>query len=1059
MERIGRYELLREIGHGGMGKVYLARDSSEMGRKMQRQVAIKVMLERQTHADMRDRFFREAQAAGNLSHPNIVTIHDLAIDDDTPYIVMEYLEGVSLAERLVHDRICDLMDRLSALCGEEVPAGNFSSTVRMPAPEEGEHLASELEEVAHDLPGLRPSVDAALGRLRDSAAALRQSPLQRRAALDLLEAARDLLWPVATRPEDDRAMTIAERLGVGKQIADGLAFAHRKGVVHRDIKPGNIQLVNGFHILDGLHVKILDFGIAQLDSQQSRTKGAPPGTPRYMSPEQYQGDRAELNHRTDIWSLGVMLYELLAGRHAFEGDTFAALSYRVVHEPHAPLSKVNPAVPESVSQVVSRALAKQPADRFQDATALSRALQACIEEIAQTAGGPEDEIRRDIEKYITFARNLVRQRKFDQADREARRAKALEESEHSRDSHPGTASRADEVISEIGAARARAAQKRRGRALIDEVREHLARDQVSSARDLVAQAAEAAPDSVSVQAACTELGNQIARLERAQAVATDLRAAREALEQRRVDVADAHVRAALETHPAHEGAMELAAAIRRARELDVRVAAARLSFDDGDLQAAENNLTTVLNRDPGHPAASDVLEKVQEAMRAAEAWDQRRRLLNLGPPEFPDALLEAARDAFEAGRFGEAESHLLESLALDDNHEPTLTLLAEVRTEMERTERERVLAARVAAAQKAFDDGDPERAELDLEVALALDEAHEGALALSARVQEALAAQQAEEEARLRARQDEQHGDRDGGTTYIQGERRGEPPGVGDPTADHPRGGLFERVNALPRHHPLAAGSAVLTVIAVLVWFVGAVDAPAPADPNDRSGIVALPTEAQENRPPDPDDRSADTIAATAGLSDATPAESATPSEDAAVESEPAAEATEAPESPAEPAPGSNAPADPQLDAPESTTETLEPSASVDTPPTEPVRTAPPDASPTPEQAPASAEPTTPAAPPQPRAPMRGGLRGTVREGSAGVAGVTVRLVGHNSEGVFETTTSDGGVYEFPPIPPDEYTVLFIRDGETVHERSALSIGEGRFLTLGVRLESAEPPC
>ena len=431
MEKIGRYELLREIGHGGMGKVYLARDTSPMGQLIGRDVAIKVMLERQTDPGMRDRFFREAKAAGNLAHQNIVTIHDLAIDDGTPYIVMEYLEGVNLAEWLVHDRVYDLVDRLSALCGEGGSDGKSTSTVRLPTPDEGERLASALEGLAHDLPDLRPDVYAALGRLQEF-----RSPIQPRTTLDLLETARDVLWPIATRPEDDRAMTIAERLAVGKQIADGLAFAHRKGVVHRDIKPGNIQLVNGFHLQHGLHVKILDFGIAQIDSQQSRTKGAPPGTPRYMSPEQCQGNREELNHRTDIWSLGVMLYETLAGRHAFDGDTSAALSYRIVHEPHVPVSKVNPAVPESVSQVVSRALAKKPADRFQDATDLSRALQACIEEIALTADGPEDQIRRAIERILAFARNLSRQGKFDQAEKEARRVQDLEELQHSSDSAP-----------------------------------------------------------------------------------------------------------------------------------------------------------------------------------------------------------------------------------------------------------------------------------------------------------------------------------------------------------------------------------------------------------------------------------------------------------------------------------------------------------------------------------------------------------------------------------------------------------------------------------------------
>ena len=861
MEKIGRYELLREIGHGGMGKVYLARDSSEMGRKMQREVAIKVMLERQTDSSMRERFFREAQAAGNLSHPNIVTIHDLAIDDDTPYIVMEYLEGVSLAEWLFHDRLYDLVDRLSALCGEGTSEGSSAATVLMPTPGESEHLASALEGLANDLPGLRPDVDAGLGQFQEP-----RSPIQPRTALDLLQRARDVLWPVATRPEQDRAMTIAERLTVGKQIADGLAFAHRKGVVHRDIKPGNIQLVNGFHLEDGFHVKILDFGIAQLESQQSRTRGAPPGTPRYMSPEQYQGDREELNHRTDIWSLGVMLYEILAGRHAFEGDTFAALSYRIVHEPHVPLSTVNPAVPESVSEVVSRALAKQPADRFQAATALSRALRVCIDELAQTVDRPEDEIRRDIEKYITFARNLVRQGKFDQAEREARRAQALEESEYAPGSRPDTPSRAGEVITEIGAARERAARERQGLALVGEAREQLARGQGSSARDLIAKAARQAPDSTSVQAACTELGERLARLERAQAVAVELRAAREALEQRRVDVAEAHVRAALDLHPAHEDAMELAAAIRRARELDARVAAARRSADDGDLEAAEHTLTAVLDGDPDHPVASTLLETVRDAARAVRRF-------------------EAARTAFEAGRFGEAEGELLESLALDDSHEPTLTLLAEVRTAIERTERERVVAARVAAAQKALDDGDLGQAELDLELAFAVDEAHEGALALQARVQEGLRLERVHEDARRRDEAEQRSGEEARTREAVRQQAKADearrrsaveeearrsreredqrqreqtialdvtyvPPagtdGQQEDGADAGAGpapvGLLERVAARPRQHWLLAGAAGVALLALVVWFVGPWRVPAADDGSGSDVIVALPS-------------------------------------------------------------------------------------------------------------------------------------------------------------------------------------------------------------------------
>ncbi|HET9299457.1 MAG TPA: serine/threonine-protein kinase [Candidatus Polarisedimenticolaceae bacterium] len=268
---IGRYEVLGQLGSGAAGLVFRARDPL-----IRRQVAIKVlhasrsMTEAQAQV-VQERFFREAQTAGSLDHPNIVKIYDLGKDDTGElYIVMECIEGTSL------DRV---MER------ERPQAGPV---------------------------------------------------------LDVLE-----------------------------QVASALDAAHGRGIVHRDVKPGNILITEvGF-------VKITDFGIARITSSHLTLDSTELGTPRYMSPEQVEG--RDLDGRADLFSLGVIAYQLLTGATPFEGDSAVTLAYQVVHGVPRRPSQVAPELPAGVDLVLERMLHKDPARRYPSGAAFVADLRAVLQ--------------------------------------------------------------------------------------------------------------------------------------------------------------------------------------------------------------------------------------------------------------------------------------------------------------------------------------------------------------------------------------------------------------------------------------------------------------------------------------------------------------------------------------------------------------------------------------------------------------------------------------------------------------------------------------------------------
>ena len=169
---------------------------------------------------------------------------------------------------------------------------------------------------------------------------------------------------------EDAHLPLSRVLDIVVQVAQGLAYAHEHGIVHRDVKPANIMVVR-----DG-HVKITDFGIARMASAAVRTQtGMVLGSPKYMSPEQVMGK--PIDRRSDIFSLGVMLYEMLAGQVPFNGENVNAIMYQILNAVPLPLNTLNPAVPDMLNFIVAKALAKAPDDRYRDAGEFANDLRAC----------------------------------------------------------------------------------------------------------------------------------------------------------------------------------------------------------------------------------------------------------------------------------------------------------------------------------------------------------------------------------------------------------------------------------------------------------------------------------------------------------------------------------------------------------------------------------------------------------------------------------------------------------------------------------------------------------
>jgi len=272
---LGRYQVEKELGKGAMGVVYLGKDP-----KIGRVVAIKTMalsqeFEGDELVEVKERFFREAETAGRLTHPNIVTIYDAGEEHDLAYIAMEFLKG------------------------------------------------------------------------------------------------RDLV--PFTKP--DALLPVTQVLSIIARVSEALGYAHQQNVVHRDIKPANIM-----YEPESDTAKVTDFGIARITDSSKTKTGMVLGTPSYMSPEQLAGKKVE--GRSDLFSLGVTLYQMLCGSLPFQGDSMAQLMFKIANEQHPDIRTLKPALPACVAAVTNRALAKDPDQRYQSGEQMARAIRLCLGTLA-----------------------------------------------------------------------------------------------------------------------------------------------------------------------------------------------------------------------------------------------------------------------------------------------------------------------------------------------------------------------------------------------------------------------------------------------------------------------------------------------------------------------------------------------------------------------------------------------------------------------------------------------------------------------------------------------------
>ncbi len=253
-----RYRIVREIGRGAMGRVYLAHDDLLDRDVALKELAVPEYLDEKEKEELRERFRLEARAAARLSHPHILTVHDIISAGERQFIVMEYLEGKTL---------------------------------------------------------------------------------------------RDVLA--------ERSLSVEEVLSMAPMIGDALHYAHSHGIVHRDIKPDNI------FVLENGNVKVADFGIAKMLKVSDRTHtDVIMGTPNYIAPEMVRG--RPYDHRVDIFALGVTIYEMLSGRRPFDAENDFAVIYRVVTEEPLPLSELVEDAPPSLVRAVHKALRKDPSLRHRD---------------------------------------------------------------------------------------------------------------------------------------------------------------------------------------------------------------------------------------------------------------------------------------------------------------------------------------------------------------------------------------------------------------------------------------------------------------------------------------------------------------------------------------------------------------------------------------------------------------------------------------------------------------------------------------------------------------------
>jgi tetratricopeptide (TPR) repeat protein len=727
MDRIGKYQILEQVGQGAMGVVYKALDPL-----MERLVAIKTMsADLDAEPELRTRFFREARSAGKLSHKNIVTIHDLGEETNRAYMVMEFLDGEDLK-------------------------GKITRRERMP---------------------------------------------------------------------------LETKLRLMMEVCEGLAHAHNKDVVHRDIKPGNI------HITRTGQVKIMDFGLARIASSEITRTGSVMGTPNYMSPEQVRGDRVD--NRSDIFSAGATFYELLTYRKPFSGPTLHTTLFRILEQEPDPIESIDPAIPAELASIIQRSMAKEPGARYQRVDEMLRDLERFRKTLEERKRALRDEARRAVEQLdelvsvnkellkktggameeaeqtapMLLSRLLAEQEEDatkrlefplgyfeliemrERAEREQHRLAAW--IERYREAAPRVAeaarlaeagkleaalAKAQEILNQLPGhaeaeelarsvqekltAQAREQEKKRKlTALVGEAKDLSRKGELERSLKLLDEALGLAPEHSEaatlrqkVSERLEEKKDQEARAREAETLfqkATALVSKDEAafaveMLREALKLAPDHIAAAALLNRAQARLQQLAELAEKRREAKAALGEARKSLERGDFGGARKEVTRALEFDPEAAGAAEIREAIRRAEEEARAKEEREKKIR--------ELLAEARRLFDAGKEEEAEARVAELLRLEAKQADGLALKKEIeerRRARERAEREKKerIARQLAQSRESEKAGDLEKALSLAEAALAEDGSHAEARELRRRLETDIEARRAREELDRKARE------------------------------------------------------------------------------------------------------------------------------------------------------------------------------------------------------------------------------------------------------------------------------------------------------------------
>jgi len=554
VQRIGKYQIQKVLGRGGMGTVYEAIDPL-----INRKVALKTMIQGLAeNPDLRGRFLREAQAAGGLRHRNIVTVYDLGEDKGQPYIAMEFIEGIDL-EKLIQNR---------------------------------------------------------------------------------------------------EAMPIETKIDIIRQVCDGLGYAHRSGIVHRDVKPANIRVTP-----EG-DVKIMDFGIAHLQSSTMTKSGLVLGTVHYMAPEQIQGQKVD--HRADIFSVGAIAYELISYKKPYDGDSLTAVMFKIIHDRPDPGALPRTAFSPGLETIVMKALAREVLERYQSLDDMHDDLERILKDVPRPVEKPHP-----TQALLQSARDERSAGRIDQALRLAREA-----------------ARADPARADTAALVAELEKEERlGQAArhIEEARRRLSKGDPTGAIQSVTQALSLAPGDPSIQAIARQAETEALR----KRVEREMGEIRAAVDRAR---AEGHLQKAhglcqklLELNPEDGDVSRLAAEIQASiqdKEVEQLCGLALSYAADADAELAQKIAGKIERLAPKSQRYLQLRSYLDEEVK-------RRRA---------QALIATAAEHLSLGNLEEARAAAEEALAVQPGH----TAAREIRDQAAK-----VLAMRDKAATPAARMGGP----------------------------------------------------------------------------------------------------------------------------------------------------------------------------------------------------------------------------------------------------------------------------------------------------------------------------------------------------------------